>query len=387
MEDFVQMEARGATTRKASRIALAGGIVLLLTIPLLLAFLAQAPDLHTIDYVSVWAGAQIIGPNLYDSARLERIEHTVSPLIESKRYIRPPYYVMMFWPLGGLPYRAAYAGFVLMNLAALLLFLRIWRFEIAAILACALFLPLEWSFGLGQDAPIMMAIVAGAAQLIQRRRDFAGGALLALFTVKPHLFLFLPVVLIAQRKYRALAGLAVGGAALYLLAAVFVGIDWPLKSMAAALSNEATFVPSTPGVAGLLRKLHAPGWLLLPAVIAGIAMVYQPRPDYRLAPGRGAGHRGRRGVRAACPGVRRQLLSAVASTSGHDSRAGGNRGRGRDRRRHACRNSGSTGGNRHLPGRLAPIAPTADRDIRHFRTCRRRGTIARTSLTYSSRAG
>ena len=275
MEDLVQMEARGARTGKASRIALAGGMVLLLAVPLLLAFLAQAPDLHTIDYVSVWAGAQIIGPNLYDPARLERIEHTVSPLIESKRYIRPPYYVMMFWPLGGLPYRAAYAGFVLMNLAGLLLFLRIWRFEIAAILACALFLPLEWSFGLGQDAPIMMAIVAGAAQLIQRRRDFAGGALLALFTVKPHLFLFLPVVLIAQRKYRALAGLAAGGTALYLLAAAFVGIDWPLKSMAAALSNEATFVASTPGVAGLLRKLHAPGWLLLPAAIAGIAMVYR----------------------------------------------------------------------------------------------------------------
>ena len=62
----------------------------------LLAFMAQAPDLHTIDYVSVWAGAQIIGPNLYDPMRLERIEQTVSPLISSKRYIRPPYYVMMF---------------------------------------------------------------------------------------------------------------------------------------------------------------------------------------------------------------------------------------------------------------------------------------------------
>ena len=274
MEEFVQMEALSATSGKASRIALAGAILLLLVVPLQLAFLAQASDLHTIDYVSVWAGAQIIGPNLYDPARLERIEHTVSPLIESKRYIRPPYYVMMFWPLGGLPYRAAYAGFVLMNLAALLLFLRIWRFEIAAILACALFLPLEFSFGLGQDSPIMMAIVAGAAQLIQRRRDFAGGALLALFTVKPHLFVFLPVVLIAQRKYRALAGLAVGGAALYLLAAAFVGIDWPLKSMHATLTNESTFIPSTPGVAGLLRKLHVSGWLLLPAAIAGIAMVY-----------------------------------------------------------------------------------------------------------------
>src|SRR5271166_1535164 len=118
MEDFVQMQAQGTTSGKLSRVALAAALVLLLTVPLLLAFLAQAPDLRTIDYVSVWAGAQIIGPNLYDSAQLEKIEHTVSPLIESKRYIRPPYYVMMFWPLGWLPYRAAYAGFVLMNLVA-----------------------------------------------------------------------------------------------------------------------------------------------------------------------------------------------------------------------------------------------------------------------------
>jgi hypothetical protein len=121
----------------------------------------------------------------------------------------------------------------------------------------------------------MLLVVAGAAQLIQRRRDFAGGALLAVFTVKIHLFVFLPLVLIAQRKYRALAGLAVGGCALYLLSAAFVGLDWPLKSLHAALLNEATFVPTTPGVAGLLRKLHAPAWLLVPVVAAGIGMVYR----------------------------------------------------------------------------------------------------------------
>ena len=269
------IQAQSAATGGASRLALVGSIGALVTVTLSLAFLAQVPDLHTIDYVSVWAGAQVIGPDLYDPVRLERIEHTVSPLIESKRYIRPPYYVMMFWPLGRLPYRAAYTGFVLVNLAALLLFLRIWRFDFSAILACTLFLPLEWSFGIGQDAPLMLLLVAGAAQLIQRRRCFAGGALLALFTVKLHLFLFLPVVLIAQRKYRALAGLAVGGCALYLLAAAFVGIDWPLKALHAALSNEATFVPTTPGVAGLLRKLNAPAWLLMPLAAAGIVMVYR----------------------------------------------------------------------------------------------------------------
>jgi hypothetical protein len=247
----------------------------LLALTLSLAFLAQVPDLHTIDYVSVWSGAQMIGPDLYDPVRLERIEHAVSPLIQSKRYVRPPYYVMMFWPLASLPYRTAYAVFVLINLAALVLFLWLWRFDAPSIVACALFLPLEWSFGIGQDAPLMLLTVALAARLIQRQRDFAGGALLALFTVKVHLFLFLPLVLLAQRKYRALAGVAAGGTALYLLAAAFVGIDWPLKSLHAAMLNDATFVPTTPGLAGLLRTLHAPAWLLLPAIAAAIVMVYR----------------------------------------------------------------------------------------------------------------
>ena len=104
------IQALTTASKGVPRFALAGSVALLLAVALSLAFLAQMPDLRTNDYVSVWAGAQIIGPDLYDPVRLERIEHTVSPLIGSKRYIRPPYYVMMFWPLGWLPYRAAYAG-------------------------------------------------------------------------------------------------------------------------------------------------------------------------------------------------------------------------------------------------------------------------------------
>ena len=56
MEDFVQMQAPGNTTGKAWRIALAGSIVLLLTIPLLLAFLAQAPDLRTMSMLGLGRG-------------------------------------------------------------------------------------------------------------------------------------------------------------------------------------------------------------------------------------------------------------------------------------------------------------------------------------------
>ena len=79
------------------------------------------------------------------------------------------------------------------------------------------FLPLGWSFGIGQDAPFMqLLIVAAGARWIERKQAVAGGALLALCAIKPHLFAFVPVVLLAQKRYKALAAMLGAGAALYL---------------------------------------------------------------------------------------------------------------------------------------------------------------------------
>src|SRR5207248_666340 len=78
---------------------------------------------------------------------------------------------------------------------------------------CAIFLPLCWSFGIGQDAPLMLLILAAGARAIERKKPVTGGAMLALCAIKPHLFAFVPVVLPAQNRYRALAAMALAGAA------------------------------------------------------------------------------------------------------------------------------------------------------------------------------
>src|SRR4051812_4984214 len=165
-----------------------------------LAFVEQPEDRHTSDFYSFWAGAQLLGPELYDVSRAEAIQKRVSPLVESKRYIRPPFYALMLWPLGQMPLRAAYIAWQSLNIAAVLAFVWIWRLPAAWTLACALFLPLAWNIGLGQDAPLLLLFLAIGARLIQQKSDFAGGAVLSLCGIKPHLLLFVPVVLLAQRR-------------------------------------------------------------------------------------------------------------------------------------------------------------------------------------------
>ncbi len=240
----------------------------------LLAFVVQPPNRSTSDFYSFWAGARLVGPNLYDPAQAEAIQRAVSPLIESKRYIRPPFYALILWPLGLLPFQVAYLIWFVINLTAFLTFVRLWRFREEVYLACAFFLPLGWSFAILQDAPLMLVAVAAGARLVERKRELAGGAVLALCAVKPHLFLFVPVVLIAHKKYRALAGMLASGCVLYLLSSAVLGLSWPSAFFQAVLGNEATIHPRLLGLAGLLSRFGAPRWVLVFGTIAGALIVY-----------------------------------------------------------------------------------------------------------------
>jgi Glycosyltransferase family 87 len=63
-----------------------------------------------------------------------------------------------------------------------------------------------------------VSILVGAAllvgwQLLEKRRDFIGGAVLALTLFKPHLVLLLPLALLVAGRFRALLGFAVPAAA------------------------------------------------------------------------------------------------------------------------------------------------------------------------------
>jgi hypothetical protein len=254
--------------------ALVLSIGLAISIFALLGFVAQPEDRYPSDFYGSWSGARLLGPDLYNPAAAESTQHAVSPKVDVKRYIRPPLYAILIWPLGQLPFPVAYVIWQLLNIAAVIVFVRIWRFEPAAYIACALFLPLDWSFGIGQDAPIMLMLLATGAQWIQCKRPIAGGGMLAMCAIKPHLFVFVPVVLLAQKRYRALAGMLTAGAGLYLVCAAVMGFAWPVSFLHAATTNETAISPRLLGVSGLLARFHAPVWMTLIAGLAGAAIVF-----------------------------------------------------------------------------------------------------------------
>src|SRR5689334_20597859 len=72
-----------------------------------LVFVLLSPDRSFNDFCCSWAAARTAGPGVYDVARQQATQRTGCPLVQSNRYIRPPFYALMLWPLGRLPFPTA----------------------------------------------------------------------------------------------------------------------------------------------------------------------------------------------------------------------------------------------------------------------------------------
>jgi hypothetical protein len=254
--------------------ALGFSIAVALVFYSILAFVVQPEDRFTNDFYGTWSAARLLGPDLYNPEAARALQRSLTSKVDPKINVRPPIYAVLVWPLGLLPFSTAYVVWQAANMAALILFVRLWRFEPAAYIMSAFFLPLDWSFGLGQDSALMLLICGAGAWLIERKRPLAGGAILSLCAIKPHLFAFVPVVLLAQRRYRALAGMLVGGAASYLIPAAILGFGWPATFLKAATHGEAAISPHLTGMSGLLARFHAPLWVAGIVTVVGAILVF-----------------------------------------------------------------------------------------------------------------
>ncbi len=265
---------QGANARPSLHVGTAALFLAAAAVFAICAFLIQPRDYATSDFFSFWAAARLANVNPYNSTALEAQQQAVSPMVRSKRFIRPLFYAQLLRPLGRLSFPTAYAAWFTINVCAYFAFLRLWNPTPEAVVSTAGFVPLAWSFGLGQDAPLLLLIFAAGTILIAKGRDFAAGATLSLCSVKPNVFFGLPVALAVQRRYGALAGFLSGGLGLYLVSAAGASPAWPAVFVSAALENESTIAPNIVGPAGLLRWFGAmPWWSVLVAGI-GAGWIY-----------------------------------------------------------------------------------------------------------------
>jgi len=121
---------------------------------------------------------------------------------------------------------------------------------------------------LGQDTPFWLLFAATGLLWLSRGRPRLAGAVFTLCICKYHLAVGLPILLAAQKRWKALASAAAAGA--ILLGACFwiEGLAWPLRYWEAI--NHPDFSPAAPRMANL-RALA--WWLPWPGVVEAVLAI------------------------------------------------------------------------------------------------------------------
>lgn len=238
--------------------------------PFLPYFFARANN----DFACTYTGAVLAGsPGLYDVATVKRTQHPLGDSPQFMMYQRFPYYAALVSPLRWLPYRQAYWVWQTVSLAAVLVFLAFWPGQPTwfKAIACCWSLPLANCFVMGQDVTLVLAALAVSLALFFRGRHFAAGCLMALCSIKFHLFITLPLLVLTRRLWRFGAGSVAGGAV--LLAASFAVQGWRWPADYARMLRLPTSTPSyslMPNLNGLFSgHPHGPGVV---ALVAGIVL-------------------------------------------------------------------------------------------------------------------
>ncbi len=216
------------------------------------------------DFVSFYAAGSLAlqgrAAGAYDVAVHRQAEAAVAgPGRSYQFFYYPPPYLMLCSALATLPYLAAFAVFEAATLGLFLLAMRrlcsqvSWRVWLWPVLA---FTPLFWTIGLGQNAFLTAALLAGATLLADRRPTLAG-VLFGALCFKPHLGLLVPVALVAGGRWRSIA--AAGGtvAALVVTSWLLYGSSSWIAYLHAFLGSGETYVSGRIAFAGMVSPFGA----------------------------------------------------------------------------------------------------------------------------------
>jgi len=247
-----------------------------------LMFAAQASRIFAgvNDFLGIYAGARLVGsPEQFNAnAYIREQVRATGRVAPSIIYTRLPAFAVVLRPLGKLEYLHAYVLWQVLSLSSFAAFLIVWPFRDRALLlfAACWSVPLFADLSSGQDITFLLLILAIAWRLVGRA-CFLAGAVLTLATLKFHLFLLVPVFLIAQRRWRMLAGASLTGGVILAVCFAAAGAHW--------IPEYARFVlRANPGVRamlnlrGLLEGLpHDLAWETAVAFVVALAVAWVGR--------------------------------------------------------------------------------------------------------------
>jgi hypothetical protein len=191
-------------------------------------------------------------------------------------FLNPPLAALLVLPLALLPAPLGFALFALASVAAIAISHRV----LTSGLGCPpyptalalLAVPGVLGLALGQWAALLTLALVLALRVLPRRPVLAG-LLLSLLLIKPQYLWLVPVMLAVTGRWRALAGLAVGGA---LMAASSLALVGPAQSAAwlsDALTAGSDQLTMTFGLPGLLAAPFGAPAAYLAFALGGTAVI------------------------------------------------------------------------------------------------------------------
>ncbi len=222
------------------------------------------------DFFQLYSGAVLVGTDsLYSIETAKRIQIERAGIWpHSVYYSRLPFYAVLLRPLALLPYTTAYWVFQSLNLVCCGLFAYVFlvRRQSGYLVWLPLFFPALIAFACGQDVMIVLLFCALFIVLAGNGRDWLAGACLSLCLIKFHLFVFVPIAILAQRRWRVLLGGMAGSAFWLGLSFAVEGAGWPIDYLRLLRKPELhPGLDRMPTVFGVLRSFEvaAPGAMLL----------------------------------------------------------------------------------------------------------------------------
>ncbi len=174
------------------------------------------------DFTVFWVASVHASAAVYDSHFLTQLQHGPPG---DRPFAYPPTFLAMILPLAVLPFKAAYIVWVSFSVTAFVeAGMRLTRYA-----WLALFSPtLMFAAFIGQTTLLFGALAIIGLVIAKDHPQRAGIALGVAACIKPHLLLFVPVVLVMERNWRALCWTVGTGAALAVMATLLFGIEiWP----------------------------------------------------------------------------------------------------------------------------------------------------------------
>ena len=209
-----------------------------------------------LDYNQFYSASRLVGTgHLYDWDALRKIEAENGLEVPTGRL---PVVLYGHKILGSLPYAAARFAWMAGGIGALLVFAAFWpgtrRWLMMAALAWSMAAGLVLLFG--QDVPFWLMFFTAGLLLMDRKRPWSAGVMFALCICKFHLALGIPVLLVAQKRWRTLIAGTMAGLALIACCFVIEGPEWPLQylkvSQMPAFSPASERMPNLHGIASWL---------------------------------------------------------------------------------------------------------------------------------------